>query len=97
MSLEGSAPLVLTSSQNDIVGYGNIGAGGGLLFPLAPCSVRKQAREERANLRLHRHRWLRQYRCRRRFALSSRACFRTEQGRMALHATVEPERSERAS
>jgi hypothetical protein len=42
-SLEGSAPLVLTSSQNDIVGYGNIGAGGGLLFPLAPVSVPNKA------------------------------------------------------
>jgi hypothetical protein len=42
-SLEGSAPLVLTSSQNDIVGYGNIGAGGGLLFPLAPTSVPNKA------------------------------------------------------
>src|SRR5260370_38740696 len=42
-SLEGSAPLVLTSSQNDSVGYGNIGAGGGLLFPLAPVSVPNKA------------------------------------------------------
>ena len=42
-SLEGSAPLVLTSSQNNITGYGNIGAGGGLLFPLAPVSVPNKA------------------------------------------------------
>jgi hypothetical protein len=42
-SLEGSAPLVLTSSQNNIVGYGNIGAGGGLLFPLAPVSIPDKA------------------------------------------------------
>jgi len=42
-SLEGSAPLVLTSSQNNIAGYGNIGAGGGLLFPLAPTSVPNKA------------------------------------------------------
>jgi hypothetical protein len=42
-SLEGSAPLVLTSSQNNIAGYGNIGAGGGLLFPLAPTSVPDKA------------------------------------------------------
>jgi hypothetical protein len=42
-SLEGSAPLVLTSSQNDVVGYGNIGAGGGLLFPLAPVSIPNKA------------------------------------------------------
>src|SRR5260370_1757848 len=42
-SLEGSAPQVLTSSQNDIVGYGNVGAGGGLLFPLAPVSVPNKA------------------------------------------------------
>jgi carboxypeptidase family protein len=42
-SLEGSAPLVLTSSQNDIVGYNNIGAGGGQLFPLVPVSVPNKA------------------------------------------------------
>ncbi len=38
-SLEGSPPLVLTSAQSNIVGYGNIGAGGGSLFALAPTSV----------------------------------------------------------
>ncbi len=38
-SLEGSAPLVLTASQFNVVGYGNIGAGGSLLFPLAVTSI----------------------------------------------------------
>jgi hypothetical protein len=38
-SLEGSAPLVLTSSQSNVIGYDNIGAGGGLLFPLAVTSI----------------------------------------------------------
>jgi hypothetical protein len=33
-SLEGSAPFVLTSSQFNVTGYNNIGAGGGSLFPL---------------------------------------------------------------
>ncbi len=42
-SLEGSAPLVLTSTQNDIVGYNNIGAGGGSLFPLVPTSIPNKA------------------------------------------------------
>ena len=32
-SLEGSAPLVLTSTQSNITGYTNIGAGGGSFFP----------------------------------------------------------------
>jgi hypothetical protein len=34
-SLEGSAPFVLTSSQFNVQGYTNIGAGGGSLFPLS--------------------------------------------------------------
>jgi len=34
-SLEGSAPYVLTSSQFNVSGYTNVGAGGGLLFPLS--------------------------------------------------------------
>jgi hypothetical protein len=34
-SLEGSAPLVLTSQQFNVTGYGNIGGGGGVLFPLS--------------------------------------------------------------
>jgi hypothetical protein len=34
-SLEGSAPFVLTSSQFNVQGYANIGAGGGSLFPLS--------------------------------------------------------------
>jgi hypothetical protein len=34
-SLEGSAPLVLTSQQFNVAGYQNIGAGGGVLFPLS--------------------------------------------------------------
>jgi hypothetical protein len=34
-SLEGSAPFVLTSSQFNVQGYNNIGAGGGSLFPLS--------------------------------------------------------------
>jgi hypothetical protein len=42
-SLEGSPPLVLTSTQNNIIGYGNIGAGGGSLFPLVPVSIPNKA------------------------------------------------------
>ncbi len=42
-SLEGSPPLVLTSTQNNIVGYGNIGGGGGSLFPLVPVSIPDKA------------------------------------------------------
>jgi len=42
-SLEGSPPLVLTSTQNNIVGYGNIGGGGGSLFPLVPVSIPSKA------------------------------------------------------
>jgi hypothetical protein len=38
-SLEGSAPLVLTASQFNVVGYNNIGAGGGALFPLGLTSI----------------------------------------------------------
>ena len=38
-SLEGSAPFVLTSSQFNVAGYNNIGAGGGLLFPLAMTEI----------------------------------------------------------
>jgi len=34
-SLEGSAPFVLTSSQFNVQGYTNVGAGGGSLFPLS--------------------------------------------------------------
>ena len=34
-SLEGSAPLVLTSQQFNVTGFNNIGAGGGVLFPLS--------------------------------------------------------------
>jgi carboxypeptidase family protein/TonB-dependent receptor-like protein len=34
-SLEGSAPLVLSSQQFNVVGYNNIGGGGGVLFPLS--------------------------------------------------------------
>jgi len=42
-SLEGSPPLVLTSTQNNITGYGNIGAGGSSLFPLVPVSIPDKA------------------------------------------------------
>jgi hypothetical protein len=38
-SLEGSAPLVLSSAQFNVSGYGNIGAGGGSLFALAPLTI----------------------------------------------------------
>jgi hypothetical protein len=38
-SLEGSAPLVLTASQSNIVGYTNVGAGGSQLFPLSVSSI----------------------------------------------------------
>ncbi|MHB8736246.1 MAG: outer membrane beta-barrel protein, partial [Terriglobales bacterium] len=39
-SLEGSAPLVLSPTAFNIVGYGNIGAGGGnLLFPLGVTAI----------------------------------------------------------
>jgi Carboxypeptidase regulatory-like domain len=38
-SLEGSAPLVLTASQSNIIGYQNIGAGGGGTIPVFPIST----------------------------------------------------------
>jgi hypothetical protein len=38
-SLEGSAPLVLTASQSNIVGYDTIGGGGGTAVPFFPLSV----------------------------------------------------------
>jgi len=41
-SLENSPPLALTSTQANIVGYGNIG-GGGLLFPLSVNSIPNKA------------------------------------------------------
>jgi hypothetical protein len=37
--LEGSPPLVLTSTESNIIGYTNIGAGGGLQFPLNVRSI----------------------------------------------------------
>jgi len=43
-SLEGSAPLVLTEQQFNVAGYGNVGAGGGLLFPLSVTQVPNQVR-----------------------------------------------------
>ncbi len=42
-SLEGSPPLVLTSTQYNVVGYTGIGGAGGLLFPLAPKAIPTQA------------------------------------------------------
>jgi hypothetical protein len=42
-SLEGSSPLVITSTQNNIQGYANIGAGGGLLFPQSVNSIPNKA------------------------------------------------------
>ncbi len=42
-SLEGSAPLVLTSQQFNVTGYGNIGAGGGVLFPLSLTEIPTKA------------------------------------------------------
>ncbi|GAC1672385.1 MAG: hypothetical protein PVS2B2_04650 [Candidatus Acidiferrum sp.] len=42
-SLEGSAPLVLTSTQHNIVGYANIGGGSSSLFPLVPVSIPNKA------------------------------------------------------
>jgi len=41
--LEGSPPLVLTSTQYNIVGYTNIGGSGGVAFPLSPRSIPTQA------------------------------------------------------
>ncbi len=38
-SLEGQPPLVLTSQQNTIQGYTNIGGGGGLYYPITPNSI----------------------------------------------------------
>jgi Carboxypeptidase regulatory-like domain len=38
-SLEGSAPFVLTSSQFNVVGYNNIGGGGGASIPFFPLNV----------------------------------------------------------
>jgi len=42
-SLEGSPPLVLSSTQYDIVGYTNIG-GAGVAFPLGPTAIPTQVR-----------------------------------------------------
>jgi hypothetical protein len=42
-SLEGSAPLVLTSSQNNIPDYTSVGAGGGSLFPQTVNSIPNKA------------------------------------------------------
>jgi len=44
-SLEGSAPLVLTATQSNVVGYQNIGAGGGSIpfFPLTVVSIPNKA------------------------------------------------------
>ena len=42
-SLEGSAPLVLISSQNNIADYASVGAGGGLLFPQTLTSIPAKA------------------------------------------------------
>jgi hypothetical protein len=42
-SLEGSAPLVLTSSQNNIPDYASVGAGGGSLFPQTLTSIPNKA------------------------------------------------------
>ena len=41
-SLENSPPVALTSTQANVVGYGNIG-GGGLLFPLSVNSIPNKA------------------------------------------------------
>jgi hypothetical protein len=38
-SLEGSAPLVLTATQSNINGYGNIGGGGGSTIPFFPLTL----------------------------------------------------------
>ncbi|HJZ65620.1 MAG TPA: carboxypeptidase-like regulatory domain-containing protein [Candidatus Acidoferrum sp.] len=44
-SLEGSAPLVLTATQSNVIGYQNIGAGGGTIpfFPLSVLSIPNKA------------------------------------------------------
>jgi hypothetical protein len=44
-SLEGTAPVVLVSTQSNVVGYNNIGAGGGSIpfFPLSVVSVPNKA------------------------------------------------------
>jgi len=42
-SLEGSAPFSMNASQFNINGYGNIGGGGGLLFPLSVTSIPDKA------------------------------------------------------
>ncbi len=42
-SLEGSAPLVLSASQFNVSGYNNIGAGGGVLFPLGLTEIPSKA------------------------------------------------------
>jgi Carboxypeptidase regulatory-like domain/TonB-dependent Receptor Plug Domain len=42
-SLEGSAPLVLSSQQFNVVGYNNIGGGGGVLFPLSLTQIPTKA------------------------------------------------------
>src|SRR5215467_27973 len=42
-SLEGSPPLILISSQNNIANYASVGAGGGLLFPQTVTSIPNKA------------------------------------------------------
>lgn len=44
-SLEGSPPLVLTATQSNVIGYQNIGAGGGAIpfFPLSVLSIPNKA------------------------------------------------------
>jgi len=44
-SLEGSAPLVLSATQSNVIGYQNIGAGGGTIpfFPLTVVSIPNKA------------------------------------------------------
>jgi Carboxypeptidase regulatory-like domain len=42
-SLEGSPPLVLTSTQSNVTGYNNIGAGGGLFFPNVVTEIPRKA------------------------------------------------------
>jgi len=42
-SLEGSAPLVLSSTQFNVSGYNNIGGGGGTLFPLGLTEIPTKA------------------------------------------------------
>jgi Carboxypeptidase regulatory-like domain/TonB-dependent Receptor Plug Domain len=40
---QGASPLILSATQYNIAGYNNVGAGGGLFFPVSPYSIPSKA------------------------------------------------------